>query len=346
MKKVIKGDLSMLNFKAEIPVFFASDDNYVPYMTVAIRSLIDNSSEENKYRLIILHEGMSHETKKELKDLETKNVKISFENITHKVKRFEKKMEITLRDYYSTSIYYRMFIPSLFKSYAKGVYLDGDIIVLDDIAKLYNEEIGDNLLIATQDGVVNDSEDLKNYAREAIGIEPEYYFNSGVLVMNLRELRKENIEEKFKYLLNKYNPETIAPDQDYLNILCRGKVKYLYNDWDKMPDYGPMIPENELHLVHYNMFRKPWHYEDVPYSDIFWRYAKKTQYYDFLQKQLEEYTDEQRKSDYEKAEILVQNANRIVREGLKFTDVIGDADNFEELEDTDDEAEVFEEETI
>ena len=91
-KKLIKGDLSMLNFKTEIPVFFAADDNYVPCLTVAIRSLIDNSSEDNKYRLIVLHEGMSSDSRKELKELETKNVKISFENITHKVKRFEKKI--------------------------------------------------------------------------------------------------------------------------------------------------------------------------------------------------------------------------------------------------------------
>ena len=62
-----------------------------------------------------------------------------------------------------------------------------------------------------------------------------------------------------------------------------------------MPDFGDYIDEKDLHLIHYNMFRKPWHYSDVPYSDVFWKYAKETNYYDILQKDLDSYTDEQKR---------------------------------------------------
>ena len=124
------------------------------------------------------------------------------------------------------------------------------------------------------------------------------------------------------YMLTKYNLDTAAPDQDYLNILCRDRVIYLDEAWNKMPDFGNKIAEEDLHIVHYNMYRKPWHYEDVPYADLFWKYAEKTCFYDKLKKDLENYSKEQKELDMKKAGLLLEQTKRIVKEDLKFVDII------------------------
>ena len=72
----------MRKIKSEIPVFFSTDDNYIPCLSVAIHSLEANSSEDNNYRIIILHTGMSLKGKAVVKRLETSNVRISFQNIS------------------------------------------------------------------------------------------------------------------------------------------------------------------------------------------------------------------------------------------------------------------------
>ena len=329
----------MKKIKTEIPIFFSTDDNYIPCLSVAIHSLEVNSSSENNYRIIILHTGMSLKGKAEIKKFETDNVKISFQNISHITTKLTKDLALRLRDYYSETIYYRMFIPSMFPEYEKAIYLDADIVLQDDVAKLYDLDLGDNLIAGVTDQVINSVPEFRVYSKVGLGIEPKNYFNSGMLVMNLREMRKARIEEKFLFRLLNYNLDTAAPDQDYLNTLCKDRVLYLPETWNKMPDFGEKFDVNEIHLIHYNMYRKPWHYEDVPYSESFWNYAKETKYYDELKQSLANYPEEAKKQDLIAGDKLVEYTKQIVKQEFKFADIEDD------LEDDDDETEDVMEET-
>ncbi len=308
----------------EIPIFFSTDDNYVPFLTVALHSLIDNSSTNYDYKAIVLNSGLREENVNILKAMETENFKIEFADVNEKTKEISNDLSLRLRDYYSNSIYYRLFIPSLFPNYEKALYLDADIVVIDDIAKLYFEDLGDNLVGAITDDVVNNNESFKKYSEVALGLEPNKYFNSGILVMNLNKFREENIEEKFVHLLSTYNFDTIAPDQDYLNYLCKGKVKYIHKGWDRMPIEDKNFKEEELHLVHYNMFHKPWHYDGVQYEKFFWKYAEKSSFYDEMIKMKNEYTEEQMTNDSLANEKLVQHSENIIGSQNTFNKVLGE----------------------
>ncbi len=321
----------MRKIKSEIPIFFSTDDNYIPCLSVAIHSLEANASDENNYRIIILHTGMSLLGKMELKRLETDNVRISFQNISHITNKMSKDLKLRLRDYYSETIYYRMFIPSMFPEYEKAIYLDGDIVLQDDIANLFNIDLKDNLLGAAIDYVVNTTPEFVEYSDSALGIPAKHYFNSGVLVMNLREMRKARIEEKFITMLLNYNLDTIAPDQDYLNVLCKDRVTYFSDTWNKMPDFGKMYDISELHLIHYNMYRKPWHYKDMPYEEAFWKYAKETSYYEKLLKERSEYTDEQKADDIKAGQKLIDYAVFIQNQEIKLKDIVEYADEDDDL---------------
>lgn len=305
-----------------IPIFFSTDDNYVPFLTVAIKSLIENASRDYTYDIIVLNTGLKEEYMNKLKAFEDECFNIKFENVEHKIVDVIHKLKSRLRDYYSLSIYYRLFIPSLFPEYDKVIYLDADIVVLEDISKLYNEDIEEYLVGAVPDEVISTDERFKIYIEEALDIKFGKYFNSGVLVLNLKEFRKEHIESKFIYLLNKYNFDTVAPDQDYLNVLCKDKVKYVDRGWDRMPNVDPTFDDKNLHLIHYNMFMKPWKYENVLYEEYFWKYAKETEYYDDLLKMRENYTDEMKQKDIEGSKVLLENSVRIASTDNTFKKVL------------------------
>lgn len=312
----------MNKVRKEIPIFFSTDDNYVPFLTVALHSIVENASKEYDYKIIILNSKLKEESVKQILAFENENFKVEFADVNKKIKDVAKNMTLGLRDYYSNSIYYRIFIPSLFHDYDKALYLDADIVVIDDISKLYFEELGDNLLGAITDDVVNGNDSFKKYSETVLGIKPTQYFNSGILVMNLKELRKFEIENKFVHLIGTYNFDTIAPDQDYLNYLCRGKVKYIHKGWDKMPMEDNDFSDDDLHLIHYNMFRKPWHYSEVPYEDFFWNYAKKSSYYDNLLEMKATYSDEQKRKDDLARIDLVKRSERIMDSKATFANVL------------------------
>lgn len=311
--------------KQEIPIFFATDDNYIPFLGVALCSLISNASKDFDYKILILNSGIKEENISKIKDFENENFQIEFVNVNEKVAKIANDLSYRLRDYYSNSIYYRIFISSLFPNYKKVLYIDADIVLVDDISKLFLEDLGDNLLGAVTDDVVNENETFRKYANIALGIDAKDYFNSGVLVMNLDAIRKEKIEEKFVHLLSTYNFNVIAPDQDYLNYLCRGKVKYLHKGWDRMaliPDKD--FDERELHLVHFNMFQKPWNYSGVPYENEFWKYASKTPFYEEIKKMKADYTEEERIEDENGGINLIKRAEEIIESKNTFHNVLSD----------------------
>ena len=72
----------------------------------------------------------------------------------------------------------------------------------------------------------------------------------------------------------------VAQDQDYLNRLCKGRVKLLDNTWNRMPIGGDTIPRENLKIIHYNLSYKPWHFEKILYKEYFWEYAKQTEFFD------------------------------------------------------------------
>ena len=107
---------ALLKNKSKIvPVFFACDDKFVPYMMVTMKSLIDNTSSKRIYKIHVLHTDISIKNQGLVKTLETDNCKIEFNNVSEKLEQIEK--QITLRDYYSATTYYRLFIADMFPEY-------------------------------------------------------------------------------------------------------------------------------------------------------------------------------------------------------------------------------------
>ena len=291
-----------------IPIFFAIDDAYTPLLAVALQSLIDNASKNYYYCIKVLHTDVQENHVKQIKKYESENVNIEFVDLNYYINKVKDKLYT--RDYYTNTTYFRLFLPELYPQYDKVLYLDSDIIVVGDISELYNTDMGTNLVAAAPDDIIQKNKVFQDYAELVVGVAKyQHYFNAGVLLMNLDELRKFNFQEKFLYLLEKIK-FAVAQDQDYLNRLCKGRVTLVSHDWDVMPYVNDETRPEDIKLIHYNFAYKPWHFEDITYNEYFWEYAKKTEFYDEIVKIKDSYTEEQKFQDREAEKALAELATR------------------------------------
>ena len=300
-----------------IPIFFAVDDEYIPCLAVTLQSLIENSSKNYYYSLKVLYTNVSEENKKKIIKYEKPNVKIEFVDLNYYIE--EVKDKLYTRDYYTKTTYFRLFIPNLYPQYDKAIYLDSDIVVLGDIADLYNVDIEDNLVAAVPDGSVQLIKPFQDYVERVVGVSDyNNYFNAGILLMNLDEMRKFDFQNKFLYLLGTIK-FTVAQDQDYLNRLCKGRTKIIDMCWDTMPlpTDRPLVKEEDIKIIHYNLIYKPWHIDNVLYQDYFWKYAEKTEFHKELLNMRDNYTEEEKFRDMEQFKNLKELAQ-------KETDCVGD----------------------
>lgn len=296
-----------------IPVFFAVDDGYIPFLGIALKSLIDNATDENKYQIKILYTNVSSENIRRIKKYEKENINIEFVDLNKQLEDIKEKLYT--RNYFSNTTYYRLFIPELYPEYKKAIYIDSDTICLTDIANLYNIDMENNLIAGVPDGAIQAIDVFKDYVERVVGVSDyNNYFNAGIIVMNLEELRKYKFQDKFIYMLGKVRFE-VAQDQDYMNRLCKGRVKLLDFSWNRMPIMGKQ--SGDINIIHYNLGAKPWYFDDVLYQEHFWKYAEKTDFYNEIKEIGEKYTE----ADKEKDDA---NSAKLIELAQIETDCVGD----------------------
>ena len=280
-----------------IPVFFTIDNAFAPYLSVALISAVKNADPKRSYRAIILHDDLTEDSIAALASLGSDNFEITFERIDDRLSVIENKLGHTLNcSHFTLTIYYRLLIPNMFPEYDKGIYIDSDVVVEADLGKLFDTDLGNNLIAACADTSVLDVPQFTHYMEEAVGVSRFEYVNSGVLLMNLRELRECGFEHHFFRLLKEYSFDCVAPDQDYLNAICNGRIHYLPAAWDAMPNPNHEPIGNPC-IVHYNLFYKPWRYDGVQYGDRFWKYAAFSPYHGFLFDFNRSYGDDKKERD-------------------------------------------------
>lgn len=292
----------------EIPIFFSTDDNYIPYLDVAISSLIANASGDYTYRILVLNTGLDPENIRKVRQNERPGVRIDFVDISREVEAIKTRLKNVY--HFSVVTYYRLFIASLFPQYEKVIYLDCDLVVLGDVSQLYNVELGENVLGAAPEQFVQNTKEFRTYAEQALGVDPDQYVNAGVLLMNLKEFRKNRIEEKFVQLITEYDFDLLDPDQAYLNYLCRGKILVLPNGWNKEP--MPLSCEGEKQIVHYALYKKPWQYDDVIDGEYFWHYASRSRFYGQILCNKQSFGKAERAAKEATAREILEHAVRIV----------------------------------
>lgn len=288
-----------------IPVFYACDDRFVKYTMVSLKSMIDNASKDFKYHVHVLNINIGDRMKAKLLELENENFSIEFNDMTDYLQSVNDLLPI--RDYYSKTTYYRLLIADMFPQYEKAIYIDSDTVVLGDISKFYNHDLKDNYVGACHEQVMIKEPIFGHYVERVTGVNRHEFFNAGIILINCNQFRDLRLFDKFCELLKVYNFR-VTQDEDYLNVICHKKVLWIDDTWNTELFGEIKYKDEEINIIHYIMTSKPWHYRDARYKEYFWHYAKQISVYEEILEALNNYTDEQRKSDADSGDRLVQLA--------------------------------------
>ena len=293
--------------KDSICICFASNDYYSVFLGVTLKSLIENSNKNNYYEIYIFETEILERNKEKLLSMTTDNINIKFINVKKYIRNFN-KIKFFVHRHFSIESYYRFFIPRIFKNFNKILYLDIDIIILDDIANLYNANTNNKMLSAVLDIVIINSIYNKEFAKKDMEFS-EYlsdilklkniynYFQAGVLLFDIKKCIDFNLEEKCLEKLNEIK-EPVNIDQCVLNSVCQENINFLDLSWnvewildiyynDNLKNILPVKIYNEyikaynnLKIIHYCDIIKPWNSPYYQNANIWWKYARMTDFYE------------------------------------------------------------------
>ena len=245
--------------KELIPIVFAINDEFVPYFGVALHSIKQNASLDYQYMIYVFHIGMNI-------DLINKIEKLSDENFIVQcidVDDYMPNIEFTSTNHVSKETLYRLIVPNVLGQYDKVLWLDADMVILNDISILYKLDIEGNIIGAAPELM---HEYIYDYLNDH-GMEKESFFNSGVLIIDTKRMLEEKILEKCVTFLKQKH--YAFPDQDSLNETCRGKVYLFSYAWNyapnkiirqEFPDMEEIYCEASKHpyIIHFTGSGKPW----------------------------------------------------------------------------------------
>ena len=286
-----------------VPVVLAANNYYVPYISSLLHSVAEHASDENTYDINIFHRDISPENANLLKSefAHLKNFSIRFYDISS---RYEQYKGLFTRGHFAIETYFRLFIQDIMLDYDKVLYLDGDMIVNHDIAELYSTDVKGHLLAAALDpdtaGLYNGFEpQKKNYMDNILKINSPYeYFQAGVIVFNLDEMRKTLKVDDLLAFASSYNWELL--DQDVLNYIAQGRVKFVDMAWNVMYDWRRIrlsqivslapIPlylqyveaRKNPKIIHYAGPEKPWHDPECDFAALYGEMARKSVFYEVI----------------------------------------------------------------
>lgn len=196
------------------PIVIAFTPNYFVPAATTLKSILDSSAPDAEYEVICL---VSEDIPARQKDLLSCMVgdRMAFRY----VKLAGSMAGAYVDPRYSEAASYRLLLPEILPDYDTVIYIDCDIIVRNDLSALYARmQLERFLLAAVYEAPIE--QQAERWA--AIGCDPRGYFNSGMLVLNLRQMREEGTSAKMMEALHVDYLE--FPDQDVLNMVCQGRV--------------------------------------------------------------------------------------------------------------------------
>lgn len=248
-------------------IAFTIDENYLEPFIVAVQSFIGHH-DISKYEIALVHSDISEKNIQKIKRyMQSHN--ISFRDILIK----DEFKNIKVDFHFNSVIFYRLLLPRIFKNYEKVMYIDSDILFMNNIDELFKIELGNNILAAIPK---HDYFLIPEYLKD----KTKNYFASGLLLINTQKFIDSKIYEKCLVFLK--NEKYEMPDQDALNATV--------DKWIELDlEYGvetAFLEKNDNKLddkiknpkiIQFSGSSKPWHFRNNhPYKNLYWKYLRMT----------------------------------------------------------------------
>ena len=256
-----------------------SDDNYAIFTGIALTSLKHNKDASSFYKVYILSDNICEENKKRLLSLQDNSLIITiieasgFEDI-------KKDMEIKGIPATPTALY-KFLIPSLLNDLDKVLYVDGDVLFYKDISSLFDFDLNEYYAVVTPENLPSDE---IPFSSKRIGINHSIYFNSGLMLMNLKMFREDNISDKLlNYRINGIN---YLMDQDAFNAVIGKNVSYfptyyftLCYELEKDYNYKKYYEKDRESIIQKTIimhlaYKKPWKVKMPYFTEQYLYYHK------------------------------------------------------------------------
>lgn len=266
------------------------DNKYIYPLIVYLTSLLDNQAYSTFYIIHIL-------TGKNIKNDTFYKINATIEkfgknasNVTY-YNMGDQFNRATHGGFISTAAYYRISLPSLLPDVDKIIYTDTDVINFKDLSEMYNIEFKDKMYFCgglDHIGLINE---IKHF-----GIEPDKYMNSGIMLINLKAMRNDSIEDNLRTFISSHFLN--HHEQTAINVVCYKNIQILpykygsfaYGSFEKFVIFNNEQNEkyrfnitdlykafNSPTLLHYAGYTKPWDKDCENKRRVYWwYYAKKS----------------------------------------------------------------------
>ncbi len=296
-------------FPDAVTIATASSRAFLPYTAVMIRSVTACMDKKRKYDIIVITSARDWVAERQIqRDNDFENVCIRFflaEDVLPGLSCYT-------YGHFSKETYYKLFLPFAAQAYEKVLFLDGDVIVRQDPALLYDIDMGKELVGAVLDadtaGLYHGArKGRKQYTDTVLKLsDPDRYFQAGVVVFHIAAWKRQNITAGSMAALIASKKWDLL-DQDLLNVLCEHRVKEIPMQWNVLADFlniriSKHIKRAPVHLkkqyqkarkqpyiIHFAGAVKPWNDPGMDFAAYFWECARQTSFYEtILYRRMEE----------------------------------------------------------
>ena len=265
-----------------IHIACCTNEKLAPIFGVVVTSVGINVTSDD-VTIHLLHNSLKPRTVKRLQKIAAKyKVDLDLKQIDTDILKdfyFDKS-----KHYGNVMMFARLLLSSVLPDLDKIIYLDCDIVVLNDLQSLWNFDVSDVAVAMAPDFTLKDKSTLNR-----LGITTGYYLNSGVILMNLDYWRKHDVQNRiFSYILEK-GDKLIYNDQDALNSILQNEheelhIKYNFSYYYFHRLIGVLYKEKIHEIIeardnpiifHYFGPLKPWSLGAyLPGKELFIKYQK------------------------------------------------------------------------
>ncbi len=259
-------------------IVFAVDDKGFSMMVVGLYSVIKNN--KGKIDFHVFHRNISQTNLNRLAKLDD-----NFSNISIKIHKIDKdrfeNVKVNNKNV-TTEAYYRYLIPEVLNNESRALYMDYDMMCINDLVPLYNTDLEENYLGAVADYIVENSPKFRGFKDGISFRNNEIYANSGLLLFNLDNIRNsdvmaefwKNLKQKDKIIKKEFN---IFADQTLANLTFKSKIKFLNPKYNVFTTTLKDTKQKDPVIIHFTGSYKPFTYRNKyteEYDEIYYKYYK------------------------------------------------------------------------
>ncbi len=263
-----------------ILIVVATNDFYISLLAALLKSIEVNHKTDEKLEFIVIDDSVSQKNKNKIRKSAGPDISITWIPVSKVVPASYQLPADS--SWFPLTALLRIFIPDMVShDITKVLYLDVDMIVREDIAKLWHTDLGDRPLAAVQDicgTVCSPWAGIPNYAELGIPKETKY-FNSGLLLLNPQKWRHQHIAKKVLEAITDNFEHTRFPDQYGLNVI-------LYNQWVELdPRWNSfsIYESSDPFIIHFTGIKPIFssYNANSDYQRIFLSYLRQTEWRGF-----------------------------------------------------------------